>query len=89
MTPFEKDTHHRVRQLNYIKKLHLDGKDILLSLNLQKLLKIEDFITKAMIEDFEECGIPTEGLDMVDIRDDWEILQQARIKKRTASETKE
>jgi hypothetical protein len=44
-----------------MKQLHQDGKEITMSKQQKKLLQIDDFIQKAIREDYNDCGLKTEN----------------------------
>ena len=46
--------------MQFLKAIHLDGKQINLSDEQCKLLKIDDFMTRAIIEDYQDNKIPIE-----------------------------
>lgn len=41
-----------------MKRLHGDGKQVTMSDNQKRILQIDDFISRAIREDFNDCGVP-------------------------------
>lgn len=60
---FEQHIYKR-RQLVFLKQLHQDGKDITMSRAQKKLLQIDDFIQRAIKRDYEDCGLPTDNIEL-------------------------
>lgn len=51
---------HRVRGLQFMKVLHQDGKEIIISDAHNKVLEIDDYIARAIIADYEDCDVPSD-----------------------------